>query len=91
MGRSQVVILISFGRIGTNDRRNFQNAIWRMKDRMPDAKILILTRWAPISDFVKFVDDPDQDIFTLQPLNEERRAILDARRIADRIAKVLTY
>ena len=45
-------------------------------------------RWAPISDFLNYVQDPKQDIITLQPLNEERRAILDARRIADRISKI---
>ena len=41
LGRAQVVILVSFGRIGTEDKRLFQNAIWRMKDRMPETKLII--------------------------------------------------
>ena len=47
-----------------------------MKDRNPEAKLIIATRWAPVSDFYKYVQDPKQDIITLQPLNEERRAVL---------------
>ena len=87
-GKSQVVILISFGRISTSDRQDFKNAVWRMRSRTPESKLIIVTRHAPISDFVEFVDDPKQDIITLQLLNEERRAILDARRIYDRISKI---
>lgn len=87
-GRSQVVILITFGRINSADKQVFQNALWRMKDRMPESKLIVATRWAPVNDFKKYVSDPNQDILTLQPLNEERRAILDARRIADRLFKI---
>ena len=47
-----------------------------MKDRNPEAKLIIATRWAPVSDFYQYVQDPKQDIITLQPLNEERRAVL---------------
>ena len=68
--------MVTFGRIGSDDKQLFQNAIWRMKDRNPEAKLIIATRWAPISDFYQYVQDPKQDIFTLQPLNEERRAVL---------------
>ena len=60
LGRSQVIILVSFGRIGTGDKQTFQNAIWRMKDRMPEAKLIIVTRWAPVTDFRKYVEDPLQ-------------------------------
>ena len=87
-GKSQVVVLVSFGRIGTNDRQDFKNAVWRMKGRTPETKLIIVTRHSPISDFIEFVDDPKQDIITLQLRNEERRAILDARRIYDRISKI---
>ena len=68
--------MVTFGRIGSDDKQLFQNAIWRMKDRNPEAKLIIATRWAPISDFYQYVQDPKQDIITLQPLNEERRAVL---------------
>ena len=47
-----------------------------MRDRNPEAKLIIATRWAPVSDLYKYVQDPKQDIITLQPLNEERRAVL---------------
>ena len=47
-----------------------------MRDRNPEAKLIIATRWAPVSDFYQYVQDPKQDIITLQPLNEERRAVL---------------
>ena len=62
LGRSQVIVLVIFGRIGTGDKQMFQNAIWRMKDKMPEAKLIIVTRWAPVTDFQKFVDDPLQVI-----------------------------
>ena len=44
LGRSQVVILVSFGRISTSDRQLLQNSIYRMKSRMPEAKLIIATR-----------------------------------------------
>ena len=88
LGRGQVIVLISFGRIGLSDQQMLHNAIWRMRDRMPESKLIIATRWAPVNEFNKYVNDAKQDIITLQPLNEERRAILDARRIADRLAKI---
>lgn len=87
-GRGQVVLLVTFGRVNSADKQRFQNALWRMKERMPEARLIVATRWAPVNDFIKFVNDPYQDIITLQPLNEERRAILDGRRIADRLAKI---
>merc|ERR1711879_1123888 len=34
-GKSQIVIMVSFGRISTNDRQDFKNAVWRMKNRSP--------------------------------------------------------
>jgi hypothetical protein len=88
LGRSQVIVLILFSRVGSDDKQLFHNAIWRMKDRMPEAKLIIASRWAPVNEFTDYVDDPNQDIISLQALNEERRAILDARRIADRISKL---
>ena len=31
-----------------------------MKDRMPEAKLIIVTRWAPVSNFKRYVEDPLQ-------------------------------
>lgn len=87
-GRSQVVVLVLFGRVASNDRQALSNAVWRMRDRMPEAKLMIATRWAPIRDFFDYVTDPNKDIISLQQYDEERRAILDARRLADRIARL---
>ena len=88
LARSQVIVLISFGRIGTDDKTILINAIIRMKERHPGAKLIIVTRWAPITEFARYVHDAKQDIIILHPQNREQDAILDAKRIADRIAKI---
>ena len=40
----QVIVLITFGRIGSDDKNIFQNAVWRMKERYPEAKLIVATR-----------------------------------------------
>ena len=36
---------------------------------MPEARLIIATRWAPVNEFVEYVVDPNQDIISLQQVS----------------------
>ena len=56
---------VSFARIATPDRQPLRTALWRLRDSKSDARLLILTRWAPPNDFYDFVEDPARDIILM--------------------------
>ncbi len=70
LGRSQAVVLVLFGRVENEDRQWLHNAIYKMRERTPEMRLIIATRWAPVNEFVPYVVDPNQDIISLQQVNK---------------------
>ena len=85
LGKAQVVILFLFGRVSQKQHRELHRVIWKLANVNPELRVMIVTRWAPHYGFQTLVSQPDHDILTLNKWSSESNAVLDAKRIADRL------